>query len=918
MPYLRPDGKTQVTIEYVDGKPVRLDTVVVSIAARRGHRHRSLLTPDIAEHVIAPELDGPRHRDRGLPAAGQPDRQVRDRRPDGRRRPDRPQDHRRHLRRLRPPRRRRLLRQGPVEGRPLRGLRDALGRQERRGRRARHPLRGAGRLRDRQGRAGRAVRRHVRHRAVVRRRAAGRGHRGVRPAPGRDHPRPRPAAPDLRPDLGLRPLRPRAARTSPGSRPTAPSCCRRPPASACTPTAPSPRGTAGPSRVRRMSTGSPDLAAVGQPVEPARGSRPPAALPPPVARVAVDTGLAHLDRPFDYAVPRRWPRGAAGLPGAGPLRRPARRRLRPRAGRRHRARGHAQPARRRWSAPSRCSPRRSLALARAVADRGAGTLCDVAPARAAAAARPGRGRAAAARPARRCPPPPEPGHLGALRDRAGLPRRRSPQGRSPRAVWSALPGPTWPAEVAAAVRDAPRGRPGRPRRRPRRARRRPGRRGARRPAARRAARRPRAGRALPRVGCGSGAGEVRVVVGTRAAAFAPVADLGLVVVWDDGDDLHAEPRSPYAARARRARRCARTWRGGRAARRPRPHGRGRSCSSTPAGPARSTPTAAVVRAVRPAGRRDLRRRPGPRPAGAGRPPPAARLRGRPRGARGGRPGARAGPASRLRPEPGLRPRPHAGPLPGLRRARCEPARAAPSPPAAGAARSRATGAARSASGTALRAVVVGARRTAEELGRAFPGTPVRTCGRDEVLAARARRARAGRRHPGRRAGGRRAATARCCCWTPGRCSAGPTCGPVRRRCAAGSPRLLSPARPPRAAGSSSSPTAASRRAGADALGPGRCRGQRELADRTELGFPPASRMAAVEGPARAVGARSSRRALRRSPESPRPGAGRRRGSALLLRVPRAAAELAARCRGAGHAQRAQGRAGAGRSSTPAA
>ena len=36
-----------------------------------------------------------------------------------------------------------------------------------------------------------------------------------------------------------------------------------------------------------------------------------------------------------------------------------------------------------------------------------------------------------------------------------------------------------------------------------------------------------------------------MVVGTRAAVFAPVADLGLVVVWDDGDDLHAEPRAPY-------------------------------------------------------------------------------------------------------------------------------------------------------------------------------------------------------------------------------------------------------------------------------------------------------------------------------------------------------------------------------------
>jgi primosomal protein N' (replication factor Y) len=40
-------------------------------------------------------------------------------------------------------------------------------------------------------------------------------------------------------------------------------------------------------------------------------------------------------------------------------------------------------------------------------------------------------------------------------------------------------------------------------------------------------------------------GTVKVVVGTRAAAFAPVHDLGLVTIWDDGDDLHAEPRAPY-------------------------------------------------------------------------------------------------------------------------------------------------------------------------------------------------------------------------------------------------------------------------------------------------------------------------------------------------------------------------------------
>jgi primosomal protein N' (replication factor Y) len=36
-----------------------------------------------------------------------------------------------------------------------------------------------------------------------------------------------------------------------------------------------------------------------------------------------------------------------------------------------------------------------------------------------------------------------------------------------------------------------------------------------------------------------------VVIGNRAAAYAPVPDLGLVGVWDDGDDLLAEPRAPY-------------------------------------------------------------------------------------------------------------------------------------------------------------------------------------------------------------------------------------------------------------------------------------------------------------------------------------------------------------------------------------
>ena len=58
VPYLRPDGKTQVTIEYVDGRPVRLDTVVVSSQHAEDIDLDTLLKPDIEEHVVAPVLAG--------------------------------------------------------------------------------------------------------------------------------------------------------------------------------------------------------------------------------------------------------------------------------------------------------------------------------------------------------------------------------------------------------------------------------------------------------------------------------------------------------------------------------------------------------------------------------------------------------------------------------------------------------------------------------------------------------------------------------------------------------------------------------------------------------------------------------------------------------------------------------------------
>ncbi|MFD7654908.1 methionine adenosyltransferase [Actinosynnema sp. NPDC059797] len=56
VPYLRPDGKTQVTIEYAGDQPVRLDTVVVSTQHADGIDLEKLLGVDVREQVVAPEI----------------------------------------------------------------------------------------------------------------------------------------------------------------------------------------------------------------------------------------------------------------------------------------------------------------------------------------------------------------------------------------------------------------------------------------------------------------------------------------------------------------------------------------------------------------------------------------------------------------------------------------------------------------------------------------------------------------------------------------------------------------------------------------------------------------------------------------------------------------------------------------------
>jgi primosomal protein N' (replication factor Y) len=472
--------------------------------------------------------------------------------------------------------------------------------------------------------------------------------------------------------------------------------------------------------------------------------RRPRASPPeatastdPVASVVVDTGLAHLDRPFEYSVPASLE--DAAVPGA---------RVKVRfAGqdldgfvveRKARADhdGRLAPLRRVVSPEPVLTPA-LFALAREVAERCAGTVGDVL--RLAVPAR----HAAAEKALTMDPPVPDPlpvvsGPGPAWSRYAAGPAylARLTAGESPAASWLALPATDpaadWPAALAAAAaatlasgrgsvlvvpdhRDV-----------------------ARVDTALTAALGP--GRHV-RLTADQGPqarytawlkvlrGHVSVVVGTRAAAFAPVHDLGLVAWWDDGDDLLEEPRSPYphvreVLRARARLEDAALLCGGFA--------RTTAVQQLVADGELVAVAATVVRNAVPrvsvAGEGAERDR-DPAAASAHLPSLAWRTA-----------------KTALESGPVLVQVPRRGYLPslacqscraGVRCSHCGGPVAVPGRSAQPACRWCGRGVARfecrQCGGRELRSSVVGARRTAEELGRAFPGVPLHTSGAGAVL-----------------------------------------------------------------------------------------------------------------------------------------------------------------------------------------
>ncbi|MDB1088897.1 primosomal protein N' [Streptomyces sp. ACA25] len=462
----------------------------------------------------------------------------------------------------------------------------------------------------------------------------------------------------------------------------------------------------------------------------------------PVARVLVDKGLVHLDRCFDYAVPAAL--DAEAQPGV-------RVRVRFGAGERNGRReggrlingfvleraaasdfpGVLAPIAQVLSTEPVLTPGLTR-LCRAVADRYAGALADVVqlavpPRMARAEQKPS--------PAPQAPPPaPEPGSWQRYPQGPGYLRALA-RGDSPRAVWTALPGPGWPEELARALATSlATGR------------------GALAvlPDGRAAARVDAALTAL--IGAGhhvlltadSGPearyrrwlavsrGSVRAVVGTRAAMFAPVRSLGLVALWDDGDSAHSDDHAPQPhAREvlvlRAAQEGAALLLGGHAC-----TAEGAQLVETrwaaPLSAERVTVRTAAPR-VRTVDAFDEARDAAARSA---RLPTLAWQTLR----------------EALRLGPVLVQVPRRGYVPRLACERCrEPARC---PHCRGPLEATGSGTALRCGWCAretgdwhcqecgsgrLRAQVVGAKRTAEELGRAFPAVPVRTSGRDHILTS---------------------------------------------------------------------------------------------------------------------------------------------------------------------------------------
>jgi S-adenosylmethionine synthetase len=66
LPYLRPDGKTQVTVRYENGQPIEIEKVLISTQHKPGVDSQTLIKPDLWEHVLHPILPAELYDERKL------------------------------------------------------------------------------------------------------------------------------------------------------------------------------------------------------------------------------------------------------------------------------------------------------------------------------------------------------------------------------------------------------------------------------------------------------------------------------------------------------------------------------------------------------------------------------------------------------------------------------------------------------------------------------------------------------------------------------------------------------------------------------------------------------------------------------------------------------------------------------------